>query len=393
MKKVGYVLAAFPVLSETFVGTEIRAMEQLGHNIVPIAFERSSAPVQNKDQRFLNETHYVTDVGILDILANVPFRLGKLREAVSFAQSQTSVRFRSLMWQALKVAAIAKKQGCDHLHAHFALNSAATAIVAAKLLNISVSFVGHGFDVYVEPYDLALKLDYADFVIAVCDQMKQDFDRLSQPDKAKLMHCGIDLNGFPLTNRKKFTNRLLFVGRLVEKKGISYLLQALSQMERSTLPQVDLVGDGPLKAQIEQEIKLKGLDEYVHFLGLKDADWLKTNAQQYSGLIAPFCEASNGDKDTGPLVVKEAMALGLPVISTDFMGVKEIIDDHTGWKVEPSNASALAQAIEEWQALDAHARESMVLAARQRVETLFTSFQTTKILSTAINQVPYEFSR
>ena len=392
MKKVGYVLTAFPVLSETFVGTEIRAMEQLGHSVVPIAFEPSSEPVQNKDLRFLDETYYVSDIGLIDVLANCPLKLGQLKDAIGFSKKQTSVRFRSLMWQALKVAAIAKNQGCQHLHAHFALSSAATAIVAAKLLNISVSFVGHGFDVYVEPYDLALKIESADFVIAVCNQMKQDFERLGNTNSVKLMHCGIDLNAFPLTDTQAFVNRLLFVGRLVDKKGIHYLLQALSLMDRTSLPQIDIVGDGPLRKQLEQEIERRDLNECVHLLGSKDADWLKINAGQYGGLVAPFCEAANGDKDTGPLVIKEAMALGLPVISTDFMGVKEIIDEHTGWKVEASNSIELAEAMTQWQLLDTETRKSMIVAARQRVERLFTSAETTKILSNAINQVSYELS-
>lgn len=392
MRKVGYVLTAFPVLSETFVGTEIRAMEQLGHSVVPIAFEASSQPVQNKDLRFLDETQYVTDVTVADVLKTVPLRPGKLKEAYQFAACQTSVRMRSLMWQALKVATIAKKHGCQHLHAHFALNSAATAIVAARLLNISVSFVGHGFDIYVEPYDLALKLDSADFVIAVCDQMKQDFERLNPQSTVKLMHCGIDLMAFPFVEPLPFVNRLLFVGRLVEKKGISHLFQALSLMEPSSIPQIDLVGDGPLKTQLEHEIEVKGLAGHVRLLGVKDADWLKSNAHHYGGLVAPFCEASNGDKDTGPLVVKEAMALGLPVISTGFMGVKEIVDEHTGWKVAPSSALELAEAITEWQQMGANAREQMVIAARHRVETLFTAVETTKTLSNAINQVTYELS-
>jgi len=159
MKTVGYVLSTFPVLSETFVGTEIRAMEQLGHKVVPIAFEAPTDRVQNKDQRFLHQTYYVKEAGVPDALAGLIFNMPGYIDAYRFATQQTSVRPRSLLWQAGKVASIAKKQGCQHLHAHFALHSASVAIVAAKLLKISVSFVGHGFDIYVEPHDLALKVD------------------------------------------------------------------------------------------------------------------------------------------------------------------------------------------------------------------------------------------
>lgn len=393
MKTVGYVLSTFPVLSETFIGTEIRAMEAHGHTIVPIAFERVTGAIQEKDQRFLTETHYLTHVKAQDALITL-FSSGlrslhhedmKWREALQFTLKQTSLRPRSLLWQAAKVAYVAKQRGCQHLHAHFAVNTAATAIVAAKLLGITVSFVGHGFDVYAEPCDLALKIQSADFVVAVCQQMQRDFNQLVNQGTAILMPCGIDLEAFPLSVGSMFNRRLLFVGRLVEKKGLHYLICALTLLPKSQIPQVDIVGEGPLQNTLQASIDKYGLSSKVTFLGAKDSCWLAENAHRYGGLIAPFCEAANGDKDTGPLVVKEAMALGLPVISTDFMGVKETLDQKSGWKVMTGSSACLADGILQWMAMDESERRRKILFARSRVSRFFSVRKTTKTLSLAIN--------
>ncbi len=394
MKTVGYVLSKFPVLSETFVGTEIRAMEAHGHTIVPIAFEQATGAIQEKDQRFLTDTHYLENVAArhaLMALLSSGLRSWlegdvKWREALQFLMQQTALRPRSLLWQAAKVAYVAKQQGCQHLHAHFAVGSAATAIVAAKLLGITVSFVGHGFDVYAEPRDLALKIQSADFVVAVCQQMQRDFNQLSDRKTALLMPCGIDLEAFPLSVDATFNRRLLFVGRLVEKKGLHYLINALTLLPSSTpIPQVDIVGEGPLLKTLKLSVERHGLSSKVSFIGAKNSRWMAENAQNYGGLIAPFCEAVNGDKDTGPVVVKEAMALGLPVISTDFMGVKETLDQRSGWKVVTGNSACLADAIVQWMSMNEDERRHRILSARSRVARFFSARETTKTLSLAIN--------
>ena len=119
----------------------------------------------------------------------------------------------------MRIAAIARKAGCDHLHAHFSGGAAAHAIVAARWIGASVSFVCHGHDVYAEPEDLPLKLAAADAVVAVCNDMALDLRALAPEATIATIPCGTDPEAFRPTTRSAPERRLLFIGRLVETKA------------------------------------------------------------------------------------------------------------------------------------------------------------------------------
>ncbi|GAA59820.1 hypothetical protein P20652_1684 [Pseudoalteromonas sp. BSi20652] len=104
---------------------------------------------------------------------------------------------------------------------------------------------------------------------------------------------------------------------------------------------LDIVGDGPLLNDLKYLCEELGIVKEVNFLGVKSPQWLSINTSNYSALIAPFCVSKNGDRDTGPIVLKEAMASGIPVLTTELMGAKEIVNDSVGLKCEPSSISGL----------------------------------------------------
>jgi len=388
MKTVGYVLAEFPVLSETFVGNEMRAMQLLGHKIQPIALQKPSREAQPDDLPLAIQTRYLADCqafALVRLCLRHP--LGFWR-TIRLARQQTGVRPRSAVLTAAKIALHAKASGCQHLHAHFALHSATGALLAARWLGITASFVGHGYDVYATPSDLPFKLQQADFTIAVCQQMQQDFMAMTAQAQVELMPCGIELDKFQFQPQLKPQQRLLFIGRLAEKKGLPYLLQALAALPQSQRPLLDIVGDGPLLADITQRIEILGLNNHVKLLGAKTADWIRQHGSQYLGLVAPFQIASNGDRDTGPLVLKEAMALGLPVISSALMGCKEIVGTDTGLLVGPQDAAALASAIRHLQQQTSTEREQMVLQARRKVEQHYNVLGLCRQLSNRVEALP-----
>lgn len=218
MKTLGYVLSDFPVLSETFVGTEIRAMEALGYHVKPIAFNIHHNGGQPIDKPLLDKAVALTNVSnasALGIWLTNPLRSIK---ALSFILRQNGLPKKSLIRSAGQLAQVAKANGCDHLHAHFALHTAATAIAASKLSGCQVSFVGHGYDVYARPADLALKLESSSFSVCVCEDMCNQFLELAPNHPVHLVECGIELSRYPYHPCQKHNGRLLFVGRLTEKK-------------------------------------------------------------------------------------------------------------------------------------------------------------------------------
>jgi glycosyltransferase involved in cell wall biosynthesis len=244
--------------------------------------------------------------------------------------------------------------------------------------------------VYVNANDLNAKLAFCDFNVAVC----QDMFNLLQNFKTHsvhLLHCGVDVNKF--THHKSPGNhqvKLLFVGRLVDKKGIEFALHALADIAASQRPQLDIVGSGPKLASLAAIVNHLHLNNWVRFLGQRDSHEIIDLSKEYDAFIAPFCIADNGDKDTGPVVLKEAMAMGLPTITTNIMGCTEIVDESCGYTVESKDSEALKHAILSFCQLTEAERSKMRLAARKRVQAHFNAQKQGLKLSSLIEQVAYE---
>ncbi len=386
MKTIAYVIPQFPVASETFIVNEMEAMQALGHSLIPCTLH------QDKTAPCCQPTHAYWLRQLID-LQKVPYwRLGLAmgwcginRSAWQFLQQQRHWPRRSLWLAALRLAVVVRQQRCDHIHAHFAQQSAAVAIVAARLVGVTVSFVGHGADVYQAPYDLPLKLRHADLAIAVCQPMLAQFQQQAPATASALIRCGINLAQFRFHAPCLPKARLLFVGRLVEKKGLDLLLAALRRLPPKQRLGLDVIGQGPLLTSLQQLAQQWQLD--VRFLGFRDQCWLQSHGHQYQALVAPFRVAANGDRDTGPLVCKEAMALGIPVISSNIMGLPEIVNDECGRLIAPEDSQALAQAILWLQQRSAHQRHRMAIKGRQRVERLFCHHQQAAQLSALIERL------
>ena len=122
----------------------------------------------------------------------------------------------------------------------------------------------------------------------------------------------------------------------------------------------------------------------MRLLGAQNSSWIIENAKHYLAMVSPFQIARNGDRDTGPLVLKEAMALGLPVISTKLMGCNEIVGDDTGYLIPTQNSTELALAIRKVMQLSQHERMSMLRHARERVELQFNVVALCRLLSRRI---------
>ncbi|MBX9748897.1 MAG: glycosyltransferase [Roseococcus sp.] len=363
-----YALAAFPVLSETFVSNEIRAMRAHGHRIVPVALAPFNGPCQPDDEVFRAETLALgAEAGLPSLLGS----LGGVRAAIPFLQAQQGLPRRSLWLAGARLARIARREGARHIHAHFAHSAAATAIIGARLAGITCSFIGHGYDIYGTPVDLAAKLAHSDIAFATCHDMAADFRVLAPTARVETLFCGVDPARFqPGTGRDH--GRLLAIGRLAPQKGYQALLRALHALPPEQRPVVDVVGDGPLRAEIRSLRDALGLGAHVHLMGARPSGWISEHAPAYRGFVAPYVITDNGDRDTGPLVVKEAMAMGLPVLASALMGIKEMVAPETGRLVPPGDVKALSAGLGWLGALSCDERWALGHAGRARVEAMFT---------------------
>lgn len=377
MKKVAFITPKYPVLSETFIQTEVDSIQACGHEVCVFAFEKVPS-----DKAFSYEVFKVGEDASKSMYRRI--RLTGIMAAMGFVNEQEGMPKKSLFYYGLKLALQLAEANVDHVHAHFCQHTAAHAIVAAKILGISCSFVGHGHDVYESAFDIDKKIQASDFVVAVCKDMMRDFADLAKGN-IKLLHCGVKTERFVLQEKMPSeTLRLVFLGRLVVSKGVQYLLEALVPVVERYNIQLDIVGDGNMKAQLEAQSESLGLTDHVNFLGSQPHSWVKDNLSQYDCLVAPFCFSDTGCVDTGPLVLKEAMAVGTPVITSNIMGCKEIVSPETGYLVNEKSAAELTEKLVEFAQLSIEERVLMGHSARERVVTHFNALKQAKQLSTWI---------
>lgn len=379
MKKVAFLAPTYPVLSETFIRTEVDSINACGHPVCVMTFIK-----HNDCSEFSYDTHVIGENVPLSLFASLS--PAGMFSALAFIAKQRSMPKLSLFRYSLKLALQMRKEEINHVHAHFAQHTCAHAIVAAKMMGISSSFVAHGHDLYETPFDVDLKVNSSNFVVAVCKDMENDLKKIND-DKIRLLHCGVKTNEFkpPVlsaeTSQDSGLIKLVFLGRLVEQKGLNYLIQSLAELNKPHLVTLDIIGDGELRTNLQQQVYKLGLSKFVRFHGSKSPHWVSRNLATFDCLVAPFCVSHSGCVDTGPLVLKEAMAVGVPVITTDLMGCKEIVAPGTGLIVKQKNSQSLSQAITEFINYSPEKHEDMRRLARLNVENNFDALNQAKSLS------------
>jgi len=377
MKHIAILVPSFPIASETFVVTEIKALLNAGHKVTVLTFEKTSVLINLTSAIEVKKITKPAFKSILPSMSNIY----KLARATYTAIQFKSISTQSLLAYGYQIARYIKAAKIDHLHCHFMHGPLAYGIVAAKLSGITVSSIGHGHDVYVNNADLKPKLALCDFSIAVCEEMAMQFKRFSKSN-VKLLHCGIDTSQFKFEpSSLNESVRLIFIGRLVEKKGLQFLLPAIKHIPKEFGITLDIVGDGPMLNDLMYMAEELGIRKYIRFLGEKPHDWVSSNLIYYSALIAPFCVAENGDRDTGPLVLKEAMACGLPVLTTTLMGANEIVTPSVGMKCMPGSISGLSKMLYKFHQLSPYKRYLLGQNAKQHVNEHYNAVKQAQQLS------------
>jgi glycosyltransferase involved in cell wall biosynthesis len=279
-----------------------------------------------------------------------------------------------------------------HLHAHFAHSSTTVAMFVSRLTGLPYSFTAHAKDIYLpslNPGDLlSMKLRHAQFVVT-CTQANHEYLSALNATGTPIhtIYHGLDTRQFTPRNEAKEHSKnveqdhillhnppvILTVGRMVEKKGFPTLLAACHLLkERGERFRLRFIsGAGPGETQIVELIRALQLEDLVTLEPAVTQETLKQIYQQATLFALPCQIADNGDRDGIPNVLVEAMAAGLPVVSTNVSGIHELIEHGVnGWLVEPKDPPALADAIAHL--LHAPAlRQALGKAAREQVCRLF----------------------
>lgn len=387
---VGYVVKRYPRFSETFIVNEILAHERAGMKLdifalgdVQEAFfqesiSRVKAPVTRFNSRQYNAEYYH------DLLR----RSFPLLPELSGCFSDPGYNHVHEFAQAVMLAATVQERGIRHLHAHFATKATTVARLAAKLAGITYSFTAHAKDIYFDyPEDsaISLKLRDASRVITVSDYNCAWLQKKYGGNLASLerLYNGIDLQQYLCRDNLigPENTEILAVGRLVVKKGFSTLIEALRLLYcRGMNFHCTLVGDGPLKETLRRQVEESGLSSVITLTGAQPQGYVKMVMHRATMLVAPCIISSDGDRDGLPTVLLEAMAQGLPVISTRVAGIPELVTDgHTGFCIDPEKPGVMADAIERM-AGDAVLRKYLALNARKRIEDAFDIDRNTRRL-------------
>jgi glycosyltransferase involved in cell wall biosynthesis len=331
----------YPQLSETFVAGEARALRRAGHAVHVEARGR----LGDADARFASdETRAQRLVALAWLVARHPLRAARdLVTRRRWAREERVTPLRQLAPRARRLAAAAPAL---HLHAHFAYEAALDALRIGRLLGVPVSVTAHAADIYRDPRNLRDKLLGAHFATSGCDATVADLRALAGAGHAggvvKVI-MGVDLERFRRSAPHPGGRQVVAVGRLVEKKGFIHLVRAAARAEDL---RVTILGEGSERAALEAEVARLGLAGRVLLPGAAAPEAVRAALESADLLCAPSVIARDGDRDSMPVVVKEALAMEVCVVASALVGLPEIVREPWGRQVPPGDEAALAEAIE-----------------------------------------------
>ena len=384
--RVAYVLKGYPRLSELFIASEIWRLEQLGLDLQLYVCrppdEDTHHPIVDRikaEPTWLPTTTSLSSTTVPRWLAhNLPVFAPALRrvarrhprglaDAARTALCQAirsregwrprRVYLKELLWAVALADEIDRGPGTDHIHAHFAHGTTTVAWLASHILGLPFSFTGHAKDIYRESLNpaglLRRKLDEAAFAVT-CTGANLDHLRTIAPDaRIHLVYHGLNaeltalLDAAPAAERPPHL-RIVSVGRLVPKKGFDVLIRAVGQLhQRGVAVELVVAGEtGSEAVALADLVGELGLDGAVRFRGTISQAQLLVELRR-SSVFALACRVDDdGDRDGIPNVLVEAMAAGLPAVSTTVSGIPELITDGvTGLLVPPDDPTALADAL------------------------------------------------
>ena len=368
---VGYVLKMFPRFSETFILNEILALEKRGVKVIVFSMKEPDETIrQSALAQFQGSAQVILPLAWRHFATHAACHLSccfrsprRYFSTMIFVLRRRTRPAWDKFLQAPYIVREARAAGVEHFHAHFASGPARQAKLASFLSGIPFSFTAHAKDLFWTGHQhgknnkLKKRLRSADFVVAISEYNRRFIESLDfkvPHRRVVTIYNGLDLSKWALLRpdgrpaSRGGLPLLLAVGRLVPKKGFHVLVEACGLLKAAG-ERFDcvIVGAGPEGGTLRRAIEQAGLEDCVHLPGAITQDRLLADYFPRAALLVqPSVVSADGDQDGIPMVILEAMAVGLPVVSTAVSGIAEaVIHETTGLLVAPGDARGLAESM------------------------------------------------
>lgn len=382
--RIGYLTSRYPAVSHAFLVREVRALRAAGVEVETLSIRRAAdAELLSATDREENGTTFaVLPIPVTRLVAihlsAFAGRPGRYLRTLVRALALAPPGLRGALWQLFYFAEAivlwdhCRRAGVRHVHAQFADAATDAAMLLAHFggPGWSWSLAVHGpvefYDVRL--YRLAEKLRSARLAVAISDFGRSQLMTLVPEERWADLHvvrCGIEPDVFDVVDRSDREGgdvEVLCVGRLIELKGQSLLVEAVAELrDRGVSVRATLVGDGPKRGDLARLARRRGVGDAVTFAGAVGQDAIREHYARADVFCLPsFAEGV-------PVVLMEAMAVGLPVVTTRIMGIPELVEDGvSGSLVAPGRLDELVRALEAL-AGDAGLRARLGAAGRAKV--------------------------
>jgi glycosyltransferase involved in cell wall biosynthesis len=384
-QRVAYLTGEYPRATDTWIQREVASLRELGVSVDTFSV-RDPGPAHEVGPEQVEaraSTTYLLPATPTSIVgAHIGLMLRSPRRYVRGLRLAWSTRRPGIRGLAYQLAYFAeagllarqlRARKIEHLHNHFGDSSCSVSMLTSELSGVPFSFTLHGPGIFFEAHTWRLdeKLSRASFCACIsyfCRSQAAIFAPQQRWDRLHIVHCGIEPERYEPSAHLGDPPRLLFVGRIAKVKGVAVLLEAMSKLsETHPVLQLDIVGDGPDRPEMERNVAELGLSDRVTFLGYRSQAEVAELLETTDVFVLPsFAEGV-------PVTLMEAMGAAVPVVTTQVGGITElVVDGETGFIVRPGDPDVLADRIARL-VDDPELRRRMGRRGREVVEADFTN--------------------
>ena len=355
MLRVAYLFERFPSFGQTFCYREVAELVRQGADVPVFSIRRPTGePTQDWDPAIVARVTYLPEEAELVKEVTRAARAGELPKAAAQTLKEWARQSDFLrLYQAAYVGLRLRNAGIEHVHAHFAGMAARTAYWIGQFFGISYSVTAHANDIFAPRafvVSLAKIFDAARAIVTVSDFSVAQLQAAFPQNAAKVsrVYNGVDLERFQCATFETEPPLIVAVGRLIQKKGFTDLIGACGLLKaRDVAFHCEIIGEGPLHDSLAAQIATAKLESHVALVGPRDQTHIADRLARANVFALPCTTEADGGMDNLPTVIMEAMAAGLPVVSTPIAGVPEMVHAGvTGELVPPNDPAPLADALE-----------------------------------------------